>query len=179
MSGNPKNLIVIISVLFIASLACGVFSGGTVEKSPEGSVPEELPTLPAETESIEVQPKASPVETGDTDVEPTMAPEGTASSSTNYDTQFPLPENVQNFMALPQYEAGINFQTDMSLDQVVAFYRAEFVSQGLVERELLSVVEESAFSLVFDGSPNGMAVVIQGVALGPNQTNVNIRYEDT
>ena len=33
------------------------------------------------------------------------------------------------------------------------------------------------FSIVFDGSPNGKALVVQGVALGTS-TNVNIRYED-
>ena len=72
----------------------------------------------------------------------------------------------------------IIYQVNMSLADVMAFYRTEYTSLGLTERELLTVVSDSTFSIVFDGSPNGMAVVIQGVDLGGGKTNVSIRYED-
>ena len=84
---------------------------------------------------------------------------------------------VQNFMEL-DYE-GINFQTGMSLKDVIAFYRQAFSAQGLKERDLLTIINDEVFSMVFDGAPNGKAVVIQGVLLGSGSVNINIRYEDT
>ncbi|MBI5712105.1 MAG: hypothetical protein HZC38_01575 [Chloroflexi bacterium] len=50
-------------------------------------------------------------------------------------------------------------------------------AMGLKERTANSVVSDSTFSFVFDGYKNGKAIVIQGVALGANSTNVNIRFE--
>jgi hypothetical protein len=58
-------------------------------------------------------------------------------------------------------------------------YRDEFINkQGLAERGLVTVVNDTNFSIVFDGSENGMAVVVQGVQLDENSININIRYED-
>ena len=48
---------------------------------------------------------------------------------------------------------------------------------GLKERTVNTAVTDSTFSFVFDGYKNGKAIVIQGVALGANSTNVNIRFE--
>ena len=75
-------------------------------------------------------------------------------------------------------EDQINFQTNMSMDEVIAFYRDAFAKQGLTEWTVLTSIEEKGFSLVFQGGPNGKEVVLQGVDLGNNTTNVNIRYED-
>ena len=74
-------------------------------------------------------------------------------------------------------ENSINFQTDLSLEEVVDFYRDVFIAQGLTERKLLTVIEDNVVSMVFDGLPNGMAIVLQCVDLG-SSTNVNLRFED-
>ena len=55
--------------------------------------------------------------------------------------------------------------------------RRSFPEQGLAERALLMVTSDAAFSMVFDGWPNGRAIVVQGMDLGQT-TNVNIRFED-
>ena len=65
----------------------------------------------------------------------------------------------------------------MSLEEAIAFYRQELAARGLVERGALTQITEGVFSFVFDGSPNGRAMVIQGVDLG-GSTNISIRYED-
>lgn len=170
-----KPFLLLVTMLVVSSLACGVFSGGISDSQPDAdSTPEQLPTSAGGPEDEEVGPALPTSVPDDEGVQPTDPVEGSA----QFDTEFPLPENVQNFMKVPQFDAGINFQTDMNLEEVVAFYREEFTLHGLSERELLTVIDDSSFSMVFDGSPNGLAVILQGVVLGPDQTNVNIRYED-
>ncbi|HEX6385703.1 MAG TPA: hypothetical protein VF177_13615 [Anaerolineae bacterium] len=93
-----------------------------------------------------------------------------------YDTVFPLPDDVQNFVG-EGGESQINYRTNLSLDQVIAFYRQEFSAQGLVEREALTVIEDSTFSLVFDNPEDNRAIVIQGVDLA-GSINVNVRFEE-
>ena len=90
--------------------------------------------------------------------------------------EYPRPEDVQN--SLKQGSGGINSQTSMNLDEAVAFYRAAFTALGLSEHQLLTGVEEDVFSMVFDGASNGLAVVFQGLRLGDDSLNINIRYED-
>ena len=96
-------------------------------------------------------------------------------------TDFPLPRKYENLMpGGTNREDSINFQTPMSIDEVMAFYREEFGDKlGYTERDYLTNQTESTFQLVFDGHPKGLAIVIQGVDLGNGTTNVNIGFEDT
>ncbi len=165
MSMVKSRLLLVLIVLLATSMACRLFGGREAEPSPG------LETLPEPPTSDSVTP-------GSGETQPTPPVDMPEDETQVYDTAFPLPQDVQNFTQLPQSEGGVNFQTNMSLEDVIIFYRDEFTSQGLVEREILTVIDDSAFSMVFDGAPNGMAIVVQGVALGPSQTNVNIRYED-
>jgi hypothetical protein len=91
-------------------------------------------------------------------------------------TKFPLPGNVSSFT--DTRNDSINFQTTLSLEDTIAFYRDAFGKQGLTERTINTAITDTTFSLVFDGDPSGKAIVVQGVDLGNGKTNVNIRYED-
>ena len=140
----------------------------TVEATPTPAPTAEATPTPApavEATPIAPQPTASPAEA-------TQAPEEKAS----YDTVFPLPDDVQNFTG-EGGESQVNFQTSLSLDEVIEFYRQAFAEKGLTERTLLTAITDTTFSMVFDGWPNGKALVIQGVDLGASR-NVNIRFED-
>ena len=97
------------------------------------------------------------------------------SGSTTYNTKFPLPSTVSNFTDTGN--DSINFQTDMSLEDTISFYRDAFQKEGLTERTINTAITDTTFSMVFDGDPSGQAIVIQGVDLGNGKTNVNIRYE--
>jgi hypothetical protein len=99
---------------------------------------------------------------------------GTGSSS--YSTKFPLPSSVSNFT--DNGNDSINFQTQTSLEDTIAFYRDAFGGSGLTERTITTAITDTTFSLVFDGDSSGKAIVVQGVDLGGGTTNVNIRYED-
>ena len=96
--------------------------------------------------------------------------------SGKYDTEFPMPPKVVNFMDLG--DGVINYQTPMSLDDVVDFYRDEFDKAGYEERDVTTVVNDTTFSIVWDGHPSGNAIVVQGVDLGDGTVNVNVRFED-
>lgn len=144
-------LLFIIGILFVLMVACSF--GGSPANQPQPTA--EPPSNPT------TQPPSNPT------TEPASTP----------DIPFPLTGDAQNIQKLS--EEQVNYQTGMSLQEVVDFYRLTLTAQGLVEREILTVIDAKAFSIVFDGSPNGKALVIQGVDLGNGTCNVNIRYEDT
>lgn len=107
---------------------------------------------------------------------PTTGGGGAQPTKGKFDTVFPLPASVKNFTGTGG-EGSVNFQTDMNLKDTIAFYKKAFADMGLKERTVNTAVTDSTFSFVFDGYKNGKAIVIQGVALGANSTNVNIRFE--
>jgi hypothetical protein len=137
-------------VLVLASLACGLFGGA------EGLGDGLSPDLESPSEGIS----------------PSSGSEGDAEVPEN---EFPLPPDVENYMDLGN--GGINFQTAMSLDAVVSFYRDAFENAGYVERDITTVVNDTTFSIVWDGHPSGKAIVVQGVDLGDGTVNVNVRFE--
>jgi len=102
------------------------------------------------------------------------APEEAEASAPEGDAVFPLPSDYKNLVA---DETSVNFQTSASMDEMLEFYRGQFADMGLTERELLTVIEDTTASLVFDGDSSGMAVGLQMVDLG-DSTNVNVRFED-
>lgn len=148
MRKTPIIPLLSIIVLVVAAMACG---GG--ESTPEPVDPPAATEQPAESQPTEI-----PAESGG-----------------DYNTIFPLPDDVQNFTEMG--ENMINFQTSLSLEETVEFYRQAFGELDLTERDILTVIDDAAFSMAFDGWENGWVVVIQGVAMGET-TNVNIRFED-
>ncbi len=97
-------------------------------------------------------------------------------NSGKYDTEFPLPANVDNFMKFE--DDSINYQTTMKLTEVMDFYRNAFESAGYDERDITTVINDTTFSIVWDGHPSGKAIVVQGVDLDNGSVNVNVRLED-
>lgn len=147
-----RNNVIILLALLVTSLACGLLSGN------RGS-------------SEEVVPSG-----GDdvTEESPTLSESGDDSNTNN--AEFPLPSDVENFMDLGN--SGINYQTSLSLTEVVDFYRDAFGNAGYVERDITTVVNDTTFSIVWDGHPSGQAIVVQGVDLGNGTVNVNVRFEN-
>jgi len=145
------RLFVTLVALLMVMLACSLFSGGGPEVGPSsdgGGAPGGNP------------PPEAPMESG----------------SGKYDTEFPLPPKVENFMDLG--DDSINYQTPMKLPEVVEFYRSEFASAGYDERDITTVINDDTFSIVWDGHPSGKALVVQGVDLGNGTMNVNVRLEE-
>ncbi|MBL7161117.1 MAG: hypothetical protein ISS57_00815 [Anaerolineales bacterium] len=95
--------------------------------------------------------------------------------SREYDTEFPLPDDVQNFTGGGDQ---VNFATSLTVEEAIEFYRGALTEMGLIERTLNTAITETTFSMVFDGHESGEAIVVQGVDLGNGTTNINIRFED-
>lgn len=157
-------LFLFLAAFLSVSLACGLLTGSgqstSVDDTPSasggvgGSGGDDIPTASADSGNVLPQP----------------------GNSGDYDTEFPLPADVQNFMKLD--ENTINFQTSMKLSEVLEFYRDAFKQAGYKERDILTVVDDTTISIVWDGHPSGKAIVVQGVDLGNGTTNVNVRFED-
>lgn len=139
------RILLMITVLVFAALACQVLSGGNNVSSSDA---------PPESESEAKSDEG-----------------GTAS-----DTDFPMTADA--YSVIDVGDGSVLYYTKMSLDDVMEFYRAEYTSRGYTENELLTVVSDGVFSMVFDGDSSGMAVVIQSVDLGDGSRTVTIRLEE-
>ncbi|MBI4674170.1 MAG: hypothetical protein HY741_21200 [Chloroflexi bacterium] len=93
------------------------------------------------------------------------------------DTQFPLPDEVENFASGGTYEGQINFQTTLTISAIVAFYRQALTARGAKEETALTTIDERGFGMVFSGWKEGKWLVIQGVNLNATR-NTNMRLED-
>jgi hypothetical protein len=190
---RKQMLLTVLVVLLLASLACSLV--GSVEETiveeiaPEAEsdepVEEEEEAAPAEEEpepTEEVEEEAEETETEEAEEaeqveeEQPEEEEAAPAEEDEYDTEFPLPETVENFIAVG--DTGINFATDLSIEESVDFYRQEFEDAGLTERTINTAITDTTFSIVFDGHESGQAIVVQGVDLGNGTTNINIRFED-
>jgi len=91
------------------------------------------------------------------------------------ESDFPITNDAYNI--LDTGDGSVLYYTKLPQEDVMQFYRSEYTSRGYIENELLTVVSDGVFSMVFDGDPSGKAVVIQSVDLGDGSRTVNIRLE--
>ena len=101
---------------------------------------------------------------------------GPGGSGATSDSGFPMTADAFNITELG--DGSLLYYTKISLEDVMAFYRAEYTAQGYTEREILTEVSNGTFNMVFDGDASGKAVVIQSVDLGDGSRTVSIRLED-
>jgi hypothetical protein len=106
---------------------------------------------------------------------PAEAPPAEEPAPAAVEINFPLPDDVDPGSVMDTGNGSINFQTTLSIPDVVTFYR--FAFPDYTEREAITNVEDAAFSIVFDGHESGQAIVIQGFSMDSG-VNVNIRLED-
>jgi hypothetical protein len=148
---NHLRILLAVTVLILASLACQTLTGGGGGSS----------TAPPGDNNPESQTVVAPPDSGATDQPIT--------------TEFPMTEDAYN---ITEVSGSLIFYTKLSLEETMQFYRDEYTARGYTEREILTVVSDGTFSMVFDGDPSGKAVVIQSVDLGDGSRTVAIRLED-
>jgi hypothetical protein len=142
-----------IAILVLSSLACQALLGDR----------NETPTSPS------VEPNTNP------DVTQPVPTDSDNNTDSTTSTDFPMTADASN---VTEVNGTLIFTTKLSLEDTMKFYRDEYLSRGYTERELLTVVSEGTFSMVFDGDPSGKAVVIQSVDLGDGSRTVTVRLED-
>ena len=149
-------------VLVLASLACQVVGGSS----------KDTPAAPAATQ------EPAPTKSGDA-VPATQEPAATEPSDNTgagiVETDFVMTADAYNII---EANGTLIFYTKMSLEDAMEFYRAEYTAKGYTEREILTVVSDGVFSMVFDGDPGEKSIVIQSVDLGDGSRSITIRLED-
>jgi hypothetical protein len=160
------KIILIASLVLLLSTAC-LSLGGLGQKALDKALEQaDLPEGAIETAQAGFEVLATEVLATAEAIEVAPAPAA--------DVPFPVTPDAKNLMNV----AGtVNYQTSMSVDDVVAFYRQQLLAKGYVEREITTVIEGGIASLVFDGDPSGKALVVQVVGVG-DASNVNVRLED-
>lgn len=150
------SVYIAILTLILASLACQTVTGGGDSNTQEELPPFEYSGGDSETEEPSTESEESDFSFGG-------------------DSEFPMPDDASNVTSIAN---TTNFQTKLSLEEAMNFYRDVYGKEGLTEYDLLTVVSDGVFSMVFEGHPSGQSVVIQGVDLGDGTTNISIRLED-
>ena len=107
---------------------------------------------------------------------PPVAPEESSIPPIGNSTDYPLPADAVNVISVGN--DVVNFQTKLSLDEGLDFYKDQFGKLGYTERNILTVTSETIFSIVFDGHESGKAIVVQGVDLGDGTINISITLSD-
>lgn len=145
------QIYIAIAALVLASLACQAVTGGGDNASPSSD--------------REMQPTEAPSENG-----------GTGGGGGATESDFPMTPDAFNITDIG--DGSLLFYTKLSAEDAMDFYREEYTAMGYTEREILTVVSDGVFSMVFDGDPSGQAVVIQSVDLGDGSRTIAIRLED-
>jgi len=147
-------------ILVLATLACQTITGGGV--NPTDVV---IPTSPT-TGNDNLNSNESLNENSNDS--------GGAEDGTS-DAGFPLPPDATSVTDMgPDL---VTFQTEMSLEEVMAFYRDVLGKEGYTERVDLTVTAGPTFSMVFDGHESGKALAVQAVEFAGSVT-VTLSLQD-
>jgi len=155
------NLLFAILALVLASLACQTVMGGG---NNDYEVPDvqNMPELP-QTDGGEVEiPTLPPVTTdGDAGGDVTVGGE----------SEFPVTSDASNVVTAPDV---VTFQTKMSTDDVLKFYRDEFASRGYKEDASMAITFGKTFTLAFTGHESGKVIYVVGADAGDGSLYVTI-----
>lgn len=160
---KKHSVLFAIIALVLASLACQtIMGGGNNFQAPDVPIMTEMPPI-----------------NGDTEISPTVPPvttEGEGGVTVGGESEFPMPADAINVISMGN--DVLNFQTKLSLDEGMSFYRDEFGKLGYTERDILTSTSSTTFSMVFDGHESGKAIAVQGVDLGDGTINISITLFD-
>lgn len=97
--------------------------------------------------------------------------------------------NVSELFSANAYgQQSLNFQAALKPDAAVSFYQEKLTAKGYAEREINRATGAWGFNLVFDkpdsvslaptDSAKKVVLVLQGTMLGPDNININLRFEE-
>lgn len=108
----------------------------------------------------------------------TAAPQDNSSGGSADTSASGFPITLDAYNVIDTGDGNVLYYTKLPQEEILKFYRDEYVSRGYTERALLTLIEDSVFNIVFDGDPSGKAVVIQSVDLGDGSSTVAISLTD-
>jgi hypothetical protein len=133
-------------------------------------------TVMGDRDNIQVpdEPNVTEVPQSDSGEIPTIPPvttEGDGGVTVGGDSEFPVTSDATNVVTA----AGtLTFQTKMSTDDVLKFYRDEFTKQGYKEDPSMAITFGKTFTLAFKGHPSGKTIYVVGADAGDGSTYVTI-----
>lgn len=151
------SVLLAIIALVLASLACQTVMGGGNNIS--------VPNMPSLTE-------VPPVD-GETEI-PTVPPVTTDQgdgTTVGGESEFPVTSDATNVVSAAEM---LTFQTKMSSDDVLKFYRDEFAKQGYEEDPSMAITFGKTFTLAFKGHPSGKIIYVIGADGGDGSLYVTI-----
>ena len=138
-----------IIALVLASLACQTIMGG-------GDNGFEAPEIPNQEDGVEVPPVQQ--DGGDITV--------------GGESPFPVTSDAFNVVSTPQ---SVTYQTNMSADDVMKFYRDELGNQGYSEDTTMTTTFGGMIAMFFEG--NGKTIVLGGAPVGDGSLSVTLAYQ--
>jgi hypothetical protein len=150
-----------ILALVFASLACQTVMGGGDNNFEVPDV-QNIPELPQ-------------TDGGDGAEIPTLPPVTTDGDSGDVtiggDSEFPVTSDAFNVITAPDV---VTFQTKLSTDDVLKFYRDEFASLGYEEDASMAITFGKTFTLAFTGHESGKVIYVVGADAGDGSLYVTI-----
>jgi len=147
-----------ILALVLASLACQtVMGGGNNFQAPD--VPN-ITEVPQTDSGGEVVPTVAPATTDDG-----------GGVTVGGESEFPMPSDAFNVITA---SGTLTFQTKMSTDDVLKFYRDQFASQGYKEDASMAITFGKTFTLAFNGHASGKVIYVVGADAGDGSLYVTI-----
>lgn len=149
-------------VLALASLACQtIMGGGDAFRPPEIEVPE-LPQTDGD--GVEIPGIEIPAV-------PPIATDESGGVTIGGESEFPLPSDAFNVVSMSDM---VTFQTKMSVDDLLKFYRGEFTNQGYTEDKSMAITFGRTFTLAFKGHSSGKVIYVVGADAGDDSIYVTI-----
>ena len=87
------------------------------------------------------------------------------------ESEFPVTSDAFNVVTAPDM---VTFQTKMSSDDVLKFYRDEFAKQGYKEDASMAITFGKTFTLAFNGHSSGKIIYVVGADAGDGSLYVTI-----
>jgi hypothetical protein len=153
------SVLLAIIALVLASLACQtVMGGGDNDYDYEAPDAQNVPELPQ-------------TDSGEVPTIPTVTTDENGGVTVGGESEFPIPSDAANVVSA----AGMaTFQTKMSTDDVLKFYRDEFAKQGYEEDPSLALTFGKTFTLAFKGHPSGKTIFVVGADAGDGSLYITI-----
>jgi hypothetical protein len=102
---------------------------------------------------------------------PPIATDESGGITVGGESEFPTTSDAFNVLSTPQ---SLTFQTKMSSDDVMKFYRDEFANQGYTEDTSLAITFGKTFTLAFNGHSSGKVIYVVGADAGDGSIYVTI-----